>query len=96
MIVRTSGVDVSGMGVLVGIGTGVRVVVGSKVNVGWIFVAVGLGVAHPPRKSIQGRNTKIITAIRDVEDLLLTSLAPGTIFSLYNFLFLLPHHQFIR
>src|SRR5512138_1096829 len=93
MIVRTSGVEVAGMGVWVGMGIGVRVFVGSKVNIGWMVVAVGLGVAQPLRKAIHRR--KRITTNRDVEELLLTGLSPGTFYLLYILLFMLPLYQLL-
>ena len=76
MTVRISGVGLVGMSVLVGIGTGVRVLVGGKVNVGWMFISVGLGFAHAPKKSVHGTSTRIIPIIRDLNDLLFTGLFP--------------------
>ena len=70
-MVRMSGVELAGTGVSVGIG--VLVFVGCKVNVGWMLVSVGLGLAHPPRKSTKRRN---IPTTEAVEDLFFTDSFP--------------------
>ena len=69
-----SGVELAGLDVLVG--EAVLVLVGGKVSVGWMLISVGLGLAQPSRKSMHGKNTKIITTIRGMEDLVFTGLSP--------------------
>jgi hypothetical protein len=57
-MVRISGVELAGIGVLVG--PGVLVLVDCKVNVGWTLVSVGLGLVHPFSKNKHRRDIPTI------------------------------------